>query len=264
MLCSTFCPNDAFEVKGYDLETRIQSLPPGEDLILSCPRATQIDLDELIVPCVGILSPAHLLALFLKRSGRIIFNVSACEFCENRAAAEHLESQVDSLGKYLHDLIKADLILLKTSMETTARPAVETRRSFFKEMKEGLVLAVRSRLPGLENDPGDGASRNRRVPGRVKLVRDLLKQLEQTKKDIVASLYLYQVQINEDCTLCPLCKGICPTGAIRMEKVDEEKSLVIDNTLCSGCGLCVTFCKNDALRLHYPEGLKELQRGTNC
>jgi len=61
-----------------------------------------------------------------------------------------------------------------------------------------------------------------------------------------------------------MCKGICPTGAISMEKVDEEKSLVIDNTLCSGCGLCVTFCKNDALRLHYPEGLKELQEGTNC
>ncbi len=264
MLCSACCPNDAFEVKGYDLETHIQSLSPGENLVISCPRVTQIDPDELIVPCVGAFSPAHLLALCLKTSGRIIFNVSACDSCANRAAAEHFESQLTTLETYLHDLREADLILLKNTTETTPRPAAENRRSFLKEMKKGLVSAVGSRLPDLQNEPGDGQSRNRRVPRRVRLVRDLLNQLEEKKRDIVASLYLYQVQVKENCTLCPLCKGICPTGAIVIDRVDGIKSLSIDNTLCSGCGLCVTFCKNDALRLQHPEGLKELQGGINC
>lgn len=250
MLCSAFCPNDAFEVKGYDLETRIQSLTPGEDLIISCSREAQIHADELVVPCVGGLSIIHLLALSMKRSGRIIFNIAACRSCENKAAADHLESQLVALEKHHHAPMETELITLKTAAEIISPKVVEDRRSFLRGMRNNLVSAVESQLPTLQIDVTVNESRNRRVPGKVKLVRDLLTQLEQQKKDFVASMCLYEIQVSDKCTICPLCKGICPTGAIKIEKIDKEKALAIDNTLCSGCGLCVTFCKNDALRLH--------------
>lgn len=262
MMCTALCPNDAFEAKGYNLEKRIQSLSPEKDLFVSCSRQTQIHPDELVVPCVGALSLAHLLALCLKPSGKIIFNVSACESCENKAAADRLETQVTFLKENHHDIIEAELTTLQTATETMSPLAAENRRSFLMGMKNSLVSAVESQLPTLQHDPSDGESRNRRVPRKVKLVKDLLKQLDQKKKEFVSSLCLYEIRVTDNCTLCPLCKGICPTGAIKIEKVDKEKTLVIDNTLCSGCGLCITFCKKDALRLQRPEGLdvlKELQ-----
>lgn len=250
MLCSAFCPNDAFEVTGSSLETRLESLSPKEDLFVSCSREIQIHPDELVVPCVGALSLVHLLALCLKSSGKIVFNVSACESCYNKAAADHFESQVTSLKKNHQDLIESKLITLKTATEINSLKVAKHRRSFLRGIKNNLVLAVESQLPTFHIDSGDGGIRNRRVPRKVKLFRDLLKRLDQQKKDLVLSLCLHTFQVSDKCSVCPLCKGICPTGAIQIDKVDKEKTLVIDNTLCSGCGLCVTFCKNDALRLH--------------
>ena len=255
MMCTALCPNDAFVVNGYHLETRIQTLAPREDLLVSCSRQTQIHPDELVVPCVGALSMAHLLALCLKPAGKIVFNVSACDSCENKAAADHLESQVTFLKENHPDIISAELITLKTATEPISALVSQNRRSFLMGMKNSFVSAVESQLPTFQHNPTDNESRNRRVPIKVKLVKNLLKQLDQKKKDFVSSLCLYEIRVTDKCSVCPLCKGICPTGAIKIEKIEKEKTLVIDNTLCSGCGLCVTFCKNDALRLQRPEGL---------
>ncbi|MBT8333768.1 MAG: 4Fe-4S dicluster domain-containing protein [Deltaproteobacteria bacterium] len=263
MMCTAFCPNDAFEVNGYHLETRIQSLSPKEDLFVSCFRETQLHPDELVVPCVGALSLVHLLALCLKSFGKLVFNVSACESCENRAAAERLESLV-ALLKNHHDRIEAELIINKTATETMSPLTAESRRSFLMGLKNSLVSVVESQLPSFQHNPTDKVSRNRRVPRKVKLLRDLLNQLDQKKKDLVSSLCLYEIRVTDNCAVCPLCKGICPTGAIKIEKVDNHKTLVIDNTLCSGCGLCETFCKNDALQLQRPEGLDMAKEGGNC
>lgn len=249
MLCTALCPNDAFVVNGYHLETRIQTMAPREDLFVSCSRETQIHPDELVVPCVGALSMAHLLALCLKPAGKIVFNVSACDSCENKAAADHLESQVTFLKENHPDKIEAELITLKTATETIAPLAAPNRRSFLMGMKNSLVSAVESQLPAFQDEIHENESRNRRVPTKVRLVKNLLKQLDQKNKDFVSSLCLYEIRVTENCTVCPLCKGICPTGAIKSVKIDKEKTLVIDNTLCSGCGLCVMFCKNDAIEL---------------
>ena len=261
MMCTALCPNDAFEVKDYNLETRIQSLSPEEDLFISCFRETQIHLEELVVPCVGALSPVHLLALSLKLSGKIIINISACESCENKAAADHLESQVASLQKNHQDLIETEFITLKTATKAMSPLDTENRRSFLMGMKNRLVTAVESQLPNFQSEPSYGESRNRRLPHKVKLVKDLLKQLDQKKKDFVSASCLYQFEVTDTCSVCPLCKGICPTGAIKIDKVNQEKTLVVDNTLCSGCGLCVTFCKIDALRLQRPKGLDMKKEG---
>ena len=137
MMCTALCPNDAFVVNGYHLETRIQTLAPEEDLYVSCSRETQIHPDELVVPCVGVLSMAHLLALCLKPAGKIVFNVSACESCENKAAADHLESQVNLLKENHPDIIEAELIALKTATEPISALVFENRRSFLMEMKNG-------------------------------------------------------------------------------------------------------------------------------
>ena len=151
--------------------------------------------------------------------------------------------------------MEAELITLKTAAEIISPKVAEDRRSFLRGMRNNLVAAVESQLPTFQIDVTVNESRNRQVPRKVKLVRDLLTQLDQKKKDFVASMCLYEIQVSDKCTICPLCKGICPTGAIKIEKIDKEKALAIDNTLCSGCGLCVTFCKNDALRIERPESI---------
>jgi formate hydrogenlyase subunit 6/NADH:ubiquinone oxidoreductase subunit I len=47
------------------------------------------------------------------------------------------------------------------------------------------------------------------------------------------------------CTLCELCKDICPTGAIYINP--NRKAFMIDYAKCLFCGLCVEHCPEYAL-----------------
>ena len=42
------------------------------------------------------------------------------------------------------------------------------------------------------------------------------------------------------CFQCGACTGICPTGALFIQRPDME--VLFDPEKCSGCGLCVTVC----------------------
>jgi ferredoxin len=35
---------------------------------------------------------------------------------------------------------------------------------------------------------------------------------------------------------------MCPTGALKIKKDAEGKSLLFNSSLCTGCGLCGEFC----------------------
>ena len=59
--------------------------------------------------------------------------------------------------------------------------------------------------------------------------------------------FFYTVQADEQCNLCPVCSGMCPTGALKRVKENGEKHLVFKSSHCSGCGLCRDFCKKQAL-----------------
>lgn len=252
MQCSVSCPNDAFEPDGPALETELQSLPPSEETVISCKRQGRVYGETYVIPCVGALSIEHLLALGMKRSGKIIVNISSCSSCENRPAAEHFRNLLSILQNSGKDTIKAEFIIV-TEPESRFPIVSENRRSFLTSLQNTLVSAVASQLPSANGRSGDGAGANRRVPRKVRLVREMLETLEQEQAATVSTLCLYDIRVSSACTGCPLCKGICPTGAIRIGTSDEAKSLIIDNTLCSGCGLCAEFCRHGAIALHKSE-----------
>ncbi|MBU0674423.1 MAG: 4Fe-4S binding protein [Proteobacteria bacterium] len=46
---------------------------------------------------------------------------------------------------------------------------------------------------------------------------------------------------NDDkCFQCGACTGICPTGALALER--PTMAVLFDREKCSGCGLCVAVC----------------------
>jgi ferredoxin len=49
----------------------------------------------------------------------------------------------------------------------------------------------------------------------------------------------------ERCFQCGACTGICPTGALSMQR--PEMAVIFDAEKCSGCGLCVTICPVKAM-----------------
>ncbi len=55
------------------------------------------------------------------------------------------------------------------------------------------------------------------------------------------------VEIDESCSLCMACAGICPSGALVAG--GDEPSLSLVESRCHQCGSCVEVCPENALRL---------------
>lgn len=54
----------------------------------------------------------------------------------------------------------------------------------------------------------------------------------------------YYYQVRGGCVLCLMCVYECKVGAIRIE---ENRSVVIDETRCVGCGRCADNCQAEAI-----------------
>lgn len=70
---------------------------------------------------------------------------------------------------------------------------------------------------------------------------------EQPIISLAAGFPFGAVVIDESCSLCMACAGICPSGALVAG--GDEPSLSLVEARCHQCGLCVEVCPENALRL---------------
>ena len=63
------------------------------------------------------------------------------------------------------------------------------------------------------------------------------------------------------CTVCGLCAGVCPTGAIRFDQGPVAATLEIDRSACVGCGHCAAICPEGVLSVERGVDLERLGRG---
>lgn len=251
MLCSTVCPNDAFEFPLADIEKYIFAKEKRELIVISCSRQKQVYPEEHVIPCLGSLSLEHLLVLGLAGSPVTAFNTMACYNCENRTAADSFLSILTEFQEQAGNLLNTTFIVISEPEEITSIPH-ESRRSYISGLKSNLLTAISPQVTYSSADTDDNVIKSRRIPKSIYLKRYLSTHVDEERKQLISSLSDYSVEISEGCTPCPLCKGICPTGAIKVDRSDGEKKILIDNSLCSGCRLCVLFCKKEAITLHPP------------
>ncbi len=134
-----------------------------------------------------------------------------------------------------------------TTEEEIKKPEVD-RRSYLSNVKRLFNdVSKNSIAVGTRAEPQ--AKQNRYVPFKTKLIRNLIQRIEPAARPQLVSHFSHDLIVNKNCTLCPLCKGICPTGAITMKRSEQGKELYFTYLDCNGCGLCVEFCKKDALIL---------------
>ena len=223
------------------------------NIIISCDRQKQIHPDEYVIPCFGGLSLELLLTLGLKRFAITAFNMMGCVDCENQPAADYFLRQISHLQDHAVDILRTKFVII-TDPQHISTIDTEHRRSFLAGFKNRLVAAVSTNVPQSFAEFEKNTKQSRRIPKKVNLIRKALALANNEEQKVISHFFVNEVVVDEKCSLCPLCKGICPTGAIRIERSGKGKTLLIDNTFCSGCGLCVIFCKQAALTLNPPPG----------
>lgn len=259
MQCAAVCPNDAFSIPGYDLDVLFESMEDTDLSVFSCARQVQIHPEEKVVPCMGMFSIEMLLVIGVRGPDVTAFNISKCPECENKAVVDSFINSLTYLKNRAAALLNTRFSLL-THQDQINSLAKGGRRSFLSGITDKMISLAASQFVQKSDTAIDTPVQNRRIPKKVQLTKKLIESVDNDQKELITSLCVYHMTVSSDCTLCPLCTGICPTGALKVDRLGKEKKLLFRNTLCSGCGLCVLFCKQNALRLLSP-GMRKISRG---
>ncbi len=262
MLCAAVCPNDAFTFPEFDSESFCCSEDNAELFVVSCNRQSQIYPEERLVPCLGGITIEHLLALNICGESALAFNVSSCTGCKNYHGVTEFLRRLAWLKQESGALFKRKHIIIKEQQEVVAFNQ-SARRSFLSGLKERVYETIGSQLSFQTESSGPAARSSRRIPARVRIKKHLMEKVASEDREALSRLINHRLIINEACNLCPLCKGICPTGALTIERTEEKKELTFNATLCSGCGLCVSFCRQKALSLKRPDSWTVTTAGSN-
>ena len=250
MACVAVCPNEALATS-YDLEGILRAVRGKAEKrpVISCIRQKRRSVDEIAVPCLGIFSEEALVALGRSDCRSIEFDLGGCSVCENRQAAMRFLAIFRRVKELAAPVLFAELAISEITPPETAKEGTD-RRSFFAELRGKLptLSLISPDIP--ESAPSQQEKNRRRLPMRPKLIDRLIADAAAVSdKQQLLTLCTHRVTTGPACTCCPLCTGICPTGALRVSGSGTAKRLLFTGTRCSGCGLCVLFCRKKAIAL---------------
>jgi ferredoxin len=246
--CRAVCPQDAC-TSDFDLRQTIDNLTAEHgETIVTCSRQPQRDEHEVVLPCLGIISPAALLAIGARSGQTVTFRTDGCGSCINAAAA-----------KAFLAVLKETAGMIKQYFATTCRAVDEksfqpdrasvSRRAFLRNLKASLRPSPECTL----TDQQPASPSGRRTPEKVAFCQNGLTLLDGSMKQAFQAAWLPRLSITSACTRCPRCAGICPTGALkRAGKGGKAVQLLFSAARCSRCRLCVEFCKESAITLTAP------------
>ena len=246
MSCVAVCPQDAL-VSDFDIEKLLCSLHPARDVVISCVRQKQMNVDEITIPCVGIFSKQLLTASLLRGCRSIFFQLSGCADCPNGEISRAFKLTCQELFDVLEDLHPSTVVFREKEEQFTHHTM--DRRAFLRKLRQLAGDISTNTLCFAPDSPPDDRARSRRVPSKTALIKKVLTNLDGDCQKTIIRLFAHSITLNDTCTCCPLCKGICPTGAITVDRCTEGKRLNFAMLDCNGCGLCVEFCKNNAISL---------------
>jgi ferredoxin len=248
MACVAACPQDAL-ASYHSLVQLLSPFQSGADAVVSCMHQVQNHPDEITIPCVGILSKQVLAAILLSDCRSVSFNVVGCSECRNYKVSNAFMLNCKQIIEDLSDIHSTTVVWVEEREQLSTSRL--DRRSYLTKIREIVVDVSKQR--SLSNQPAPLAESkgSRRIPLKTQLVKKMLTKLEGDSQKKIFGLLGYNLSISEDCNCCPLCKGICPTGAIKVDRSGNSKKIKFEMQDCSGCGLCVEFCKNNALSLEH-------------
>lgn len=251
MQCVAVCPNEAFFLPDYDFDSNCRSIQNRERIVFTCSRQIYGHPEDQIVPCLGMFSIELLLVLGMTGPPVISFNVSGCLTCENKTTSDSFMKVLEYLEKQVSPLLttKFDVVKDRNLAEYSES---DSRRGFISSVGNNCISAIKSQFWSEKIEFADTSFKTRRIPYKTRLIKNLIDLVDSEEKELITSLCFHQVSINSKCTFCPLCTGICPTGAIKIDRSNGEKRFLFNAALCSGCGLCVSFCNKNAIAIQHP------------
>lgn len=250
MQCAAACPNDAF-AHAIDFLPFLQALAVKETVLLTCQKGTHND-NHITIPCIGLFSEPILAAINLAAKGNCFIDISYCPECVNSHCLKTLYENIQNLVHKRRGKGNVRLKYAPAKQGDLPSDLKTERRSFLHLVRKTITDMGRETLNFQYADSGEiedphGKSQARNVAA-LQYALSIAPDDRIYERDVLLS-YFFSVEVNKECTCCPSCTGMCPTGALKRAKGNGIKQLFFTSARCSGCGLCVNFCRKNALTL---------------
>lgn len=249
--CTAVCPAEAIVFPDFDLYQALDECETFEETVFTCRRQKRAFPKEFAIPCVGVLSIEALLYVGLKGSGPVYFNLTSCHGCSQHQVIEKFLVLLDHAQK----LITLEFANLVAITETSHLPSVlkKDRRSFLLDMGSSAASLVETQYGKTLQQKAPSQAKSRRVPQKTLLLAKAINAKDNPAATVLLARCVPTISLIDSCTLCPRCAGMCPTGALKVERrQDKSKRLLFAAEKCTACGLCAAFCKMKAITVSSP------------
>lgn len=249
MLCVSSCPSDCFDINRLDFYSIIGKLRKVQSSVgssvLGCRANTKTPSHEKTY-CFGFLSEEHIIALSAFMNGQLQIDLSGCADCRNGFIVDTVEKRISDIEAKTSLRVSEKIKLIKNKTGLHFQEISYDRRGFFKAIKNLTFLKTAELFDNNAEDMDMQSYSSKQLPLKKELLNRTLNVLSEEPKKEVLKTYYYTVTANESCNNCFACVGMCPTGALNIEKAGHGRELFFNSSLCIGCGLCESFCINNS------------------
>jgi ferredoxin len=164
--------------------------------------------------------------------------------------AENLISSIEKPKMSINVLDEVDINWVERPIIDLNNPPLNRRNFLGLFSKQSIHLL--SKLVEISSEkPGSGKQPSRE---RLRFLKSIQMLNENTSgvpcSEIVETLNLVKLSVDECCSACGVCAEVCPTGALEF-CVDEDKNYELSflPAYCADCGVCVDCCERGAVHL---------------
>jgi formate hydrogenlyase subunit 6/NADH:ubiquinone oxidoreductase subunit I len=251
-MCDNLCPTGALTLIDFPYKELSALIKEKKRIVYGC--FINDNDGNVLAPCVGSLNEGILLTSI--RDNPAILNHTRCAKCPYNEGADIATKKVVVLNEILSASSRTRIIDITTKKPNDIERIIteeDDRRDFIKQLGvEGLELLVRL-MPFQRKEPEKRLKLDEKtMPSKHALfINRILDYGKPEEAHIVstADIELASIEANESCDGCEMCSTFCPTGAITMERYEEEDvaALEFDSKMCVRCDLCIDICPKDAL-----------------
>lgn len=289
-ICATVCPTEVFKPTNFNDQKLFKRgktiLAVGHNLEIRCEKICEDDQPGHIVRvnCLGSIHQAHLLGLIALGAKNLHFSYGDCDGCAVKFGRELITETIQDVITVIRPFPELVDINLTSGDKPANYPMSEnipddlptndqnsekiSRREFLTSLiKKGQYSVAYSLNMALRDEKESVKKRDKTkkyLPAKRKLMLTALRGFDLPGDLSIDSTDLTGITdleiISDQCSVCPTCANLCPTGALFRTDTKDKRGNVMEATLffnpshCTKCGLCVIACFTNAV--HYKDQLQ--------
>lgn len=278
--CTAACPTQALSLPEMAfLAEPVAPMAKAAVLRVECRKVPteRLASNTLTVPCVGALTPGHLLARQAAGVQVHIVDRGWCAGCEAGCSGSRLDHPaqaaldaallwLDAVGCADQPTLVHELLPIGERPGTiSAPPAPEEspkldRRSFFREALQRPAGRQRAAAEPMGSDGRAAYPADQRQPSpeRERLLGAMATLVQAHHTALPAELYP-RLQVDASCCDRRVCVALCPTAALSVADDGAVSHLRWSSERCIACGTCVRACPESAIHLQLHGGRPQEQ-----